>query len=479
MALAAACYSTGNGTAPPPQLFYYPVGVVVSAGGNVLYAVNSDFDLQYSGGTVQSYDLTAIRNDAVRLIVGEYTGAPGAGPLPVAPDAGPPDSGTDLGEDAGPVDSGFDAGLADGAFDTGALDAGADDGSFPDAQPDAPPADSAPDDAATIDSAAADSAAADSADDAPSDDASVSDAARARRRGALRTRRGAARLRRGGRRPPSTRLSRSRAGARTWRPLCPKTNSCPNNHGGIQNPIDPNSFYGVNGRLPLGQACAPPMASQGYFRDSVTIGAFATDAQLSKKGDRLFVPVRGDATLTWMDVIYDGDCYRPPTPRDTAATYPPFRLKCNSPDTDPTRGCDAEHHAGTLTDQGNTRQLTMPGEPFGMAFSDDGTTIALTHQTEGDTSLYLTGLLPGNTVPNSGTNFDPSIQFVLDNVPNGGIGIASVPHDPAAVPPDPANPVPTFIRPTFLETFDTAQGGRSPRVLLGRRLPRAHPRPPS
>ena len=63
-----SCYSTGDGTAPPASTFYFPVGLAVSPGGNVLYAVNSDFDLQWNGGTLQSYDLNQIRLDTVAMI---------------------------------------------------------------------------------------------------------------------------------------------------------------------------------------------------------------------------------------------------------------------------------------------------------------------------------------------------------------------------------------------------------------------------
>ena len=196
------------------------------------------------------------------------------------------------------------------------------------------------------------------------------------------------------------------------------------------------------------------MSSQAYWRDSVVIGAFATDIQLSTTGSRLFVPVRGDATLTWMDVANDLS----PTPsgasyaagasaNDTATTYYPFFLDCGR---DTTGRCDAAHHAGSLNDPGNTRQITMPGEPFGMAQSDDGTAIAITHQTQTETSLFLTGVVPGaGTSPD---DFDPSIAVTsLQGVPLGGIGIVSVPHDLAAVPNDPTNP----LRPAFLQSNDT------------------------
>src|SRR5271166_1879210 len=78
--VVASCYSTGNGTLPPPESFYFPVGMAVSKGGNVLYVVNSDFDLQWNGGTIQSYDLNGIRQDAAISAV-----APLSSLLPILP----------------------------------------------------------------------------------------------------------------------------------------------------------------------------------------------------------------------------------------------------------------------------------------------------------------------------------------------------------------------------------------------------------
>ncbi len=316
MAVAAACYTTGDGTAPPPDRLYFPVGLAVSAGGNVLYAANSDFDLQYNGGTVQSYDLNAIRNDTVRLLVGAYADNPF---VPAAQSAGYP--------------------------------------SLP------------------------------------------------------------------------------------WASGSPSAAACPDTPINPP-PTDPN-FPGS--RLPIGEACAPPMLSQGYRKDTVVVGAFATDLQLSKTGTRLFVPVRGDASLTWIDVASDlAQTSSVPKPTDTVKSYFPFFLGCGR---DTTERCDAAHHAGSLNDPGNTRQVTMPGEPFGMAQSDDGTAIAITHQTDTETSLFLSGTVPGAT-SSSFDDFDPTIQFVLQGVPIGGNGIVAIPHDPAAVPNNVANP----LRPAFLQT---------------------------
>lgn len=59
--LGSGCYFPGAGLAPPTDQFYYPTGLVVSPGRTTLYVANSDFDLQYNGGTIQAIDLTKLR----------------------------------------------------------------------------------------------------------------------------------------------------------------------------------------------------------------------------------------------------------------------------------------------------------------------------------------------------------------------------------------------------------------------------------
>lgn len=63
----AGCFALGMGLEPPLQQFYYPTAVVTSPGGRTLYVVNSDFDIQYTGGTVQAVDLEGVRACAGRL----------------------------------------------------------------------------------------------------------------------------------------------------------------------------------------------------------------------------------------------------------------------------------------------------------------------------------------------------------------------------------------------------------------------------
>ncbi len=310
-ALTSGCYTTGDGTAPPPDKFYYPVGMAVSQAGNVMYVANSDFDLQWNGGTVQSYDLHAVRLAAADQVANPPAGCPGT---------------------------------------------------LPDYEP------------------------------------------------------------------------------------------------------------GTTIRQPLGNTCSPPVDSTPFFRDSVTIGAFATDIQLARfTKNRLFVPVRGDASVTWFDVVPDAADAPPDPKKDTRYTYAPFALDCGAL---VGNRCDEAHHAGQLTDTENTRQLTLPGEPFGMAQSEDGAYFVLTHQNETKTSLFSTGapalLSPGATDPAQRCNAPaplstarltdpPSIQFVLDGMPVGGNGIVAVPHDPCAYfAPSGATTASAPPRPAFLQTTRAA-----------------------
>jgi hypothetical protein len=71
----AGCFTVADGVPPPLDQFYYPTALVVSPGRTTLYVVNSDFDLQYSGGTVQALDLGALRTASRSLRVALNEGA--------------------------------------------------------------------------------------------------------------------------------------------------------------------------------------------------------------------------------------------------------------------------------------------------------------------------------------------------------------------------------------------------------------------
>jgi hypothetical protein len=166
--------------------------------------------------------------------------------------------------------------------------------------------------------------------------------------------------------------------------------------------------------------------------------------------DRLFVPVRGNASLTWLSV-----------PRDDQDSNDParFKLTCGQ---DSSLRCDGLHQAGTDPNEpNNTRHITMPGEPFGMALSEDGESVVITHQSDTKTSLFSSGL--SRTSTDDATS-PPYLAFVLDGVPVGGMGLAPVPHDrDAFAATDP------FPRAAFLETLRT-----TPEVDLIRRYPDAN-----
>lgn len=307
LSAAAACYSGGKGDAPPLDGLNFPVGLAVSKGGGVLYVANADFDLQYNGGTLQSYDLNQVRRDALDVIRGDYV-------------------------DCAAVRSSW-------------ADVGGRIGNFP------------------------------------------------------------------------------RTSVRCLELVHGKPAGCPGDPSTSQ-PDD----AGV--RVPLGQACAPPVAASQYQRQSAIIGAFATGAHLAPDGTRLFVPVRGNASLTWADVVPDDPALGP--------TDASFALACGQ---DGSQRCDALHAAGNdpPLEPNNTRQVTMPGEPFAFAFSPDGTAAVVTHQTDTRVSLFATGL--------DAARDRPSLQFVLDGVPTGGAGVAAVPHATCAAPGCPPS-----VRPSFLMT---------------------------
>jgi hypothetical protein len=385
--LSPACYSSGaGGTDPPTTTFYFPVGLAVSAGGNVLYVANSDFDLQWNGGTIQSYDLFRLRHDTAELI-----GANFLTPSPTDPSSFLTIDGRSI--PFSTVTSMLNGGPSgqDGIrFLTGQ---GLDD-------------------------------------------------------------------------------------VKAWAPNCQDS---------------PGTFQPNGNRLPFGLACSPPVDSTAYIGSSAIIGAFATDVQLSLDGTRLYVPVRGNATLTWADVLPDqatsippdepgqpgkadagspGANWPPPAPTGNNIGDPhdrfyytpdPFHFYCGAGDR-----CDADHQTGPVPTALDTRDVTLPGEPFAMAQTEDGTAVAVTHQSSPQTSVLETGLpacldkgsAPAPAcVPAAGLmTADPSMQFVLTGVPVGGDGMVAVPHDlDSSIPRCELVGYQTpCVRPAFLETTHSA-----------------------
>lgn len=61
------CVPPGDGERPPADSIYFPVSLTVNQTGEYLFVVNSDFDLRYSQGTIQSLDVARIREVAQRV----------------------------------------------------------------------------------------------------------------------------------------------------------------------------------------------------------------------------------------------------------------------------------------------------------------------------------------------------------------------------------------------------------------------------
>lgn len=161
----------------------------------------------------------------------------------------------------------------------------------------------------------------------------------------------------------------------------------------------------------LGLGCAPAAPLGPYLKNTVQIGAFAADLQVSNVGftrggvaqRRLYVPVRGTTSMTWMDV---GD--------DTAGGDA-FRMDCGG------LRCDQEHNAGNRSDEpGNTRGLTLPGEPTVLTQSADGKALLIGHVGDDKASLLSTGVQSGTS---------PSLQFVLAGLKASVGGFAPLPTE--------------------------------------------------
>ncbi len=180
------------------------------------------------------------------------------------------------------------------------------------------------------------------------------------------------------------------------------------------------------GRCEYLDALSPQDGGEPLQVDAVKVGAFATDVLYraapagAAGGDlagRLFVPVRGDATLHTIDVQAAGS-----------------RLYCGQ---DRNEGkCADAYRAGDDPDTENTRDLRMPPEPFALDASADGGAIAVTHQTDGSVSLFV-----------NDWEHPVRLEFVAGGLPQRVVGIAAIP-EPAVVAA-----TGYAYRPGFLATF--------------------------
>ncbi|MCC6213886.1 MAG: hypothetical protein IT376_03395 [Polyangiaceae bacterium] len=169
----------------------------------------------------------------------------------------------------------------------------------------------------------------------------------------------------------------------------------------------------------------------------VGIGAFASDVIYRSRpaagdgserpGGRLFIPVRGDATLTFIDVD-----------DDSKSDSTGFELECGQSGAG--NRCDDDHRRGDDPAEENTRGQRLPPEPYGVDATGDGTAIVVTHQTEGAASLFVS-----DWGQNGELGSGPRLEFVLGGLPSRPVAVV-------AVPPSASRGAEPTYEPTFLVT---------------------------
>lgn len=216
------------------------------------------------------------------------------------------------------------------------------------------------------------------------------------------------------------------------------------------------------------------LVKEGSRRAAVKIGSFATDVIYGTnplkdgRGGRLFIPVRGDATVHWIDV--DDDTPYPPVDGQQVHHRTDRALDCGQGDGDT---CDDNHRRGTEPAEENTTNAVLPTEPYGIALQarpyggvpdDKGSqfindsqmveSLVTTHQTTGEVALFINQW----SIPAT-SNDGPQLQSITNTgLPSGALSVAAVPLPAIWVehPQDPEHPQAIGYQPSFLTTFRNA-----------------------
>lgn len=176
-----------------------------------------------------------------------------------------------------------------------------------------------------------------------------------------------------------------------------------------RNPCPASEIQPASDRLLAPGLCgAIDNRAEDLLLEGVRVGAFATDLVYRANpsgGGRLFVPVRSDATLHWIDV-----------PSGPVAGGPDRELACGQSSEGE---CDADHRRGDDAGERSPLGDGLPIEPYGIDVSADGETLVVSHQTEGKVSLFVNDW----SDPQAG----PSLQFVLEDLPGRPVDVSAVP----------------------------------------------------
>lgn len=181
------------------------------------------------------------------------------------------------------------------------------------------------------------------------------------------------------------------------------------------------SLSGNNQNL-LNPGPCSPLSAAPYIRSSVTIGAFASGLALLPRPSslgappsgestmRLFVPVRGDPSVTYFDLSDDRD---PNAVRSPCGRGDAFCLDCGAEGEN--QRCGASHRAGEDSGE-SVRQLTLTVEPVGIAGTQAGDALVVAHQENYGASLLI-----------NPWNAKPALEFFLGSLGAGPTEVAALP----------------------------------------------------
>ncbi len=343
--LLSGCFPPGEGLEPPSGRVYFPVGLAVDEQQKFLFIVNSDFDLQFNAGTVQSWDLEQLRARVPRYCTAD---ADCDAETEVC-DLFEPDA-TDIPD-------------ADHAIDNGGV-------------------------------------------------------------------------------PSHWCVKKAGSPCGAFREQGNRSQSLYPGRCGFINQMNPQDD---------GPAILPTRGGDEVVHGrSVVIGAFATDVirrtLVEPPGwepstplpdgetlrQRLFIPVRGDATLHWIDVREDGT------------------LECGQDGND--GACNDRHRSGDRSAEENTRSDgRLAPEPFGIDADENGLSLVVTSQTSGSVALFThrrtTSDEDGDGVAEKSVvqwNEGPRYVFFESGMPDRPIGVANMPL-PLAMPDSGREKLPGFL----------------------------------
>jgi hypothetical protein len=175
--------------------------------------------------------------------------------------------------------------------------------------------------------------------------------------------------------------------------------------------------------------CSPATGGLSGGADCTDSASVDIDTPAPASGPaRLFVPIRGEPSLTFFDVDDD-------RPTAGVAGKQAFTLQCGQ---DGNEGRCADPFRSGVNAVDNVRALTLPAEPFGIAVTDRAEAIVVSHQASGSGALSLFTGPDGTGVSVLGAK--PVLQFVYGGLPAATTGIAALPIPEASVSPAPDAP---------------------------------------